>query len=127
MLILYKACLVMIAVINLLPLAGLLSADRLARGYGIDVTSADLQILLQHRALLFGLIGGFVLYACFVPAVQLIALSLAGISMVGFVVIAQLHSPFNEAIARVVWVDMAGILVLLAAVSIRLMSSTDFT
>jgi hypothetical protein len=68
------ALLIVAAIIHLLPLAGVLGAERFPALYGVSVTDPNLQILLRHRALLFGLLGLFLLYAAFQPAVQPLAL-----------------------------------------------------
>ena len=44
-------------VIHLLPLPGVLGTGNLARLYGITVSDPNTAILLQHRALLFGILG----------------------------------------------------------------------
>ena len=45
--------------IHLLPLSGVTGAAALERLYGVAVDSPDLALLLRHRAVLFGLLGGF--------------------------------------------------------------------
>ncbi len=115
----YKLCLLAVALINLLPVLGLLSAERLAQGYGITITDNDLHILLRHRALMFGIIGGFMIYALFVPAAQVAAMVMAGISMVGFLVLALTLGPYNDALRTVVVVDIVGIVALAIAAVLR--------
>lgn len=44
-----------VAVIHLLPLAGVLGPQRLQSLYGLAFTEPELVILMQHRAVLFGL------------------------------------------------------------------------
>ena len=116
---LYKLCLLAVAIINLLPVLGLFSAERLAQGYGITIADNDLHILLRHRALMFGIIGGFMIYALFVPVAQAAAMVLAGISMVGFLVLALALGPYNDALRTVVVVDIAGIVALAIAAVLR--------
>ena len=121
MLILYKMCLAMVAVINLLPVVGLFSAERLAQGYGIEVSGNDLQVLLRHRALLFGIIGGFVVYALFVPLAAWPAMVMAGVSMVGFMIVALMFGPINEALRTVFLADVVGIVALTIAMVLHAM------
>lgn len=119
MMTIYKLCLLAVALINLLPVLGLLSAERLAQGYGITIADNDLHILLRHRALMFGILGGFMIYALFVPAAQGAAMVMAGISMVGFLVLALTLGPYNHALKTVVLVDIAGIVALAIAILLR--------
>ena len=50
-------CFVVAGLINLAPIIGLRGADTLYRLYGVRTASGDLSLLLQHRAVLFGIIG----------------------------------------------------------------------
>ena len=45
-----SAALILVAIIHLLPLAGVLGSERLASMYGITVDDPDLLILMRHRA-----------------------------------------------------------------------------
>ena len=60
---LYISCLLIVGLINLLPVIGLFGKAKLESTYQIKITSDALVLLMQHRALLFGLIGGFVIYS----------------------------------------------------------------
>ncbi|MFN6169665.1 MAG: phosphopantetheine adenylyltransferase, partial [Burkholderiales bacterium] len=62
---LVSAMLVVVAIIHLVPLSGLLGTERLAVLYGIQIEEPNLAILMRHRAVLFGLLGVFLLYAAF--------------------------------------------------------------
>jgi hypothetical protein len=100
-------------VIHLLPLAGLLGRPLLERAYGIQLSEGqDLVILMQHRALLFGLLAAACLLAVGMPSWRLPAGIAALISMVGFALIAA-WQPHGAAIAKVMWIDI-GAAVLLA-------------
>ena len=95
-----------VGVIHLLPLAGVLGAERLTTLYGIAFTEPNLVILMRHRAVLFCLLGGYLLYAAFQPAHQRIALLAAWISVGSFLFFAWQAGGYNAAIAKVVWVDV---------------------
>lgn len=102
-------CLFMVGLINFVPVAGILGAQKLENAYDIVLSSNDLVILMRHRALLFGLVGGFVLYSVFVPVYQKPAMVMAGISMVGFAVIVFFEGGYNGAISKVLIADFVGI------------------
>jgi uncharacterized membrane protein len=53
------ALMLVVAAIHLVPISGFLGAQRLSALYGINVASADLEILMRHRAALFGILGVF--------------------------------------------------------------------
>ncbi len=70
---LISAMLIVVAVIHLMPLSGVLGSERLSALYGIRLDEPNLAILMRHRAVLFGLLGVFLLYAASRPAFQLAA------------------------------------------------------
>ncbi len=102
----------MVGVIHLLPLVGVLGAERLSALYGVAFTEPNLVILMRHRAVLFGLLGGYLLYAAFLPAHQRLALVAAWISVASFLYLALTTGGYSAAIARVVWADVIAALCL---------------
>ena len=81
-------------------------------------------ILMRHRALLFGILGGFILYAAFNPLYQTVAIVMAALSMVGFALLVLVTGNYNEAVAKVLLVDVVGIAFLLTAVVIKYVVKT---
>lgn len=113
---LLTASLVIVGIINFLPMGGLLGLKSLESAYKVNLASSDLVILMQHRALLFGLLGGFILYSAFVPVYQPAAIVMAAISMIGFAVLVHLAGSSNSAITKVLYIDYVGILFLIIAI-----------
>ena len=101
--------LIVVAVIHLLPLSGLLSAERLTVLYGISFSEPNLEILMRHRAVLFGVLGVFLLYAAFRPAVQLLAFIVAFTSLVSFLWLAWSVGDYNAQVGRVFIVDIVAL------------------
>lgn len=109
---------IVVAIIHLLPLQGLLGGARLGALYGIPVDEPNLAILMRHRALLFGLLGAFLLYAAFQPALQPLAFVAGFASVISFLWLAAAVGNHNTLIARVVtadWVALVCLLIGLAA------------
>ena len=117
--ILASILLLIVGIINFLPVLGVVSADRLAHAYGIDLFGNDLVILLRHRAILFGVLGGFIIYSVFVPAYQPPAMVMAAVAMVGYVVLMHSVGNYNQELYRVMLVDYLGIACLAAAAALR--------
>lgn len=100
---------VLIGLINFLPLVGVLSASRLQSLYGLSSLSPELTLLLRHRAVLFGLLGGLILCAAFVPQLRVAALILAPLSMGSFIALAAGRTAFGEPIQAVITADWVGL------------------
>ncbi len=100
--------LVCIGLLNLYPAIGFVSAEQITNLYGISVNSADLEILMRHRAVMLGLIGGFMLLAAFRSSLQATSASIGLVSMSSFVLVAYLVGDFGEEINRVAIADIIG-------------------
>jgi len=104
------AILVFVGVIHLLPLAGVLGSDQLSKLYGISFEESNIEILMRHRAILFGLLGGFLVFAAFNKAYHLTALVVGLISVSSFLLISWSVGGYNAQIARVCWADLLALL-----------------
>lgn len=106
--------LLMAGLIHLLPVSGVTGAAALTRLYGVEVPDPNLSILLQHRALLFGLLALLMFGAIAVPGLRVIVLTVALFSAASFVAVALWVGGYNPAIARVVTADVVVSLLLSA-------------
>lgn len=111
---LVSAMLVVVGVIHLLPVTGVVGGERLAALYGTPMDSPDLEILMRHRAVLFGLLGAFLIYAAFQPLLQAHAIIAGTVSAGAFLLIAG-GTRYNDAIARVVAADIVALVCLAVA------------
>jgi hypothetical protein len=103
------AMLVIVAIIHLLPLPGVLGTHRLESLYGIPITDHNLEILLRHRSVLFGLLGSFILVAAFHPPLQATAFVLGSISVASFLWLAWTVGGYNAQVARVFFADLVAL------------------
>lgn len=100
------AMLVVAGIVHLLPLSGVLGVDRLASLYGLTFDEPNLAILMRHRAVLFGLVGSFLLFSAFKPALQSIAFVGGIVSVVSFLSLAEAVGNYNTQVGRVFLVDV---------------------
>lgn len=114
------AALLVAALIHLLPVPGVLGAGTLARLYGISVAGPDTAILLQHRALLFGILGVLMLAAIPWPSLRPVALVVGLASAASFVVVALWVGGYNGAIRRVVVADVVAAVALAVGLAAHL-------
>ena len=117
---LVSAMLVVIAVIHLMPLAGVLGGERLAALYGLSFDEPNLAILMRHRAVLFGILGVFFLGAAFRPALQPLAFVVAFVSIVSFLWLAWSTGAYNARVGRVVTADVVALVCLAIAIVARM-------
>ncbi|HEX4855697.1 MAG TPA: phosphopantetheine adenylyltransferase [Limnobacter sp.] len=111
------AALAIAAVIHFLPLAGLAGGPALEKLYGVPLQNGNLLIILQHRALLFGLLGALFVIAMFKTDLRLIAMLFGLVSTVGFILIAQQQGDYNQQVLRVVKADVIVVVALLLALA----------
>ena len=62
--------LLIVGIIHLLPMTGYLGASKLSALYNITIDDPNLEILMRHRAVLFGVLGSLFIYAAFQPNVH---------------------------------------------------------
>lgn len=105
--------LVVAALIHLAPLSGVLGGERLAALYGIGFDEPNIAILMRHRAVLFGMLGVFLLLAAFMPNLQVVAIGAGLVSVVSFLWLARSVGGYNAQIARVFVADIVALVCLL--------------
>ena len=108
------------ALINFGPVMGVFSAERMNKLYDIELVGSDMLVLMHHRALLFGIVGGFMLCAVVLPSLRPAAYIMGFLSMIGFIVIAWTVGGYNDALQRIVSIDVAGTIFLAISLSLYL-------
>ena len=117
---LITALFVAAGLVNLLPVAGVLGAERLEALYGLPFAGDDLLLLMRHRAVLFGLLGAFIIAAGFRKLWRVPAAVAGLISMLAYMLLALPLAAHNAAIQRVFWIDAAAVLLLLTGLVLHL-------
>jgi hypothetical protein len=103
------------AAINLAPVLGAVAPERMTALYGVDLEEPNLQILMRHRAVLFGLVGGLLLVAAFHQPLRTLGYAVGFSSMLSFLLIAWLVGGYSAEIQRVILADVVGIAALAGA------------
>lgn len=106
--------------INFIPIIGSVSSDQLSRLYQIENISTDVELLLRHRAFLFGIVGLLIMVSAFQPVIRTHA-TLAGlVSMVSFIVLVMMLNISNPSLVRIAWIDVFAIVCLSAGYLLHL-------
>ena len=106
-----------VGLIHLLPVSGVWSNQALQTLYNVAPASADLSLLLRHRAVLFAIVGLMLIVAAFRRDLRLVAGVLGLLSMLSYLALFVLIRPQNAALIRVFWIDVgaaAGLVLALA-------------
>ena len=107
------AMLVIVGVIHLLPLSGVLGAERLTALYGVSLSDPNLVILMRHRAVLFGILGLFFIFAAVRRSMQPAAFIASFVSVLSFLFLAGSVGGYNAQIGRVFAADIVALVCLL--------------
>lgn len=108
--------LIVVGIIHLLPLSGVLGGAQLTSLYGMAFDEANLSILMRHRAMLFGILGLFLLVAAFRPKFQLAAFVAGFASVLSFLGLAAVTGGYNAQLGRVIAVDLVALACLVVGV-----------
>ncbi|MFX4293277.1 phosphopantetheine adenylyltransferase [Streptomyces bohaiensis] len=118
---LITALLVVVGAVNLLPGYVALAPARMDTAYGVSTDgpdSADLTMLLRHRAVLLALVGVGLLVAAFLPALRPAAITAAAVSMGSFLLFAYTTADLGAATVRVARIDIAALALLAVAAAL---------
>lgn len=110
--------LLIVAVIHLLPISGYLGISKLSSLYNINIDDPNLEILMRHRAMLFGILGGLFAYAAFQPNVQPVAFFAGFISVLSFFYLSYTVSDFNQAIKKIIIADVIALIALVIGAAV---------
>jgi len=116
---LITAMLLVAGVIHLLPLSGVLGAPRLSALYGVQIEDPNLLILMRHRAVLFALLGAFLVCAAFKPSLQRAAIAAGLVSAISFLWLTLTAPDYNANLTTVLYADIVAIACLFIAAASR--------
>jgi hypothetical protein len=97
---------IIIGIIHLMPLTGALGGEYLSGLYGLTFADPNLQILMRHRAVLFGLLGIFFIFAAFQHTYQPLAFIAGFISVLSYLGLALSIGGYNAELGRVFYADV---------------------
>lgn len=91
--------------------------------YGIQIDSAELSLLLRHRAVLFGMVGSLLLAAAFLPRLRTQAGFAGLLSMVSSILLFVLTGAGSASLPRVALIDAVVCLVFIVGFGLHLIST----
>lgn len=110
-----------VSVIHLLPVVGVLGQESISKLYGVSISDSNTEILMRHRAVLFAIVGLFLLLSVFKSDYQPLAILIGLISVVSFLLLSWSTEGLNPEMSRVVKIDWIALLLLIAAGGINIL------
>lgn len=101
----------LLTVIHGLPAIGAVVSSKISGTYGVSTDDAVAMTLLQHRAVLFGILAAGSCAAVFRPELRIAVLIGAMVSMTAFLAIAIARGETRGTLRTIVIVDVIGIVV----------------
>lgn len=110
----FRVCLFIVGLINFMPSVLAILPNKISQSYGINIPNANYELLLRHRAVLFGIIGGLIIYSAISKKYYSLSVIVGLISMVSFLILFKLvDGNVNAELEKVMSIDIAGIIILL--------------
>ncbi len=123
----YRITLFVAGLINLLPSMLAFLPDKISKSYGIEIPNANYELLLRHRAILFGIIGGLMIFSSVVKKYYEIATIAGLISMTSFILLYFLiDRGISSELKKVMVIDILASLILLIGLVIFLITSKKY-
>lgn len=112
----YRLCLIISGIVNALPaLAAFLSTERISVSYGVDLQNGNLELLLRHRAIFFGMLGLFMILSGIRKRYYQLSTMAGLISMGSFILLYFLIGEISQELTRIMIVDMGAASLLLVS------------
>lgn len=123
----YRITLFVAGLINLLPSMLAFLPYKISKSYGIEIPNANYELLLRHRAILFGIIGGLMIFSSIVKKYYEIATIAGLISMTSFILLYFLiDRGISSELKKVMVIDILASLILLIGLVIFLITSKKY-
>ncbi len=115
----FRCCLAIAGIINLLPSFLAFLPNKMKSSYGIEIPDASYELLLRHRAVLFGIVGGVMIYSAITKKYYSLAVIIGLISMVSFIILLKLvNGEVNAELQKIMKVDVFAIIILLIGLAL---------
>ena len=109
----FRITLFLAGLINLTPSLLAFLPEKISKSYGIELPNGNYELLLRHRAIFFGIIGGLMIYSAIVKKYYEIATTAGLISMISFILLFVLiDKDINSELKKVMIVDIVATVIL---------------
>ncbi len=99
--------------INMLPSILTFLPEKISKSYGIEMPNVNFELLLRHRAVLFGIVGGLMIYSAITKKYYSISVTVGLISMISFIILYFLMNGINMELEKVMKIDLVAAIILI--------------
>jgi hypothetical protein len=115
--IVFRISLFIAGIINFLPSLLAFFPEKISKSYGIEAPNASNELILRHRAILFGIIGLLMLYSSIMKKYYGLSSSFGLISMISFIVLYFIiGKEISAELKKVMFIDLVGTIILLLGI-----------
>ncbi len=109
----FRITLFIAGLINLLPALLAFLPDKISKSYGIEIPNSNYELLLRHRSILFGIIGGLMIYSALVKKHYGLSTIAGLVSMTSFIILYFLiGKDINSELKKVMMIDVVATVIL---------------
>ena len=117
--IIFRICLFIAGMINFIPSILAFLPSKIADSYGIELIDQNYELILRHRAVMLGIIGGIMICAAATKKFYNLSVVIGLISMVSFILFAYLvNGEINGELNKVLKMDVIATVILLAGFAV---------
>jgi hypothetical protein len=109
----FRISLLLSGIINFIPSLLVFFPNKINASYGIDVTNSNLELLLRHRAVLFGIVGGLMLFSALSKRYYDLSVIIGSISMLSFVILYFSIGTINSELKKIMLFDITAMIILI--------------
>lgn len=122
--IIFRITLFIVGTINILPAILTFLPHRISKTYGIEILSVNYELLLRHRAAMFGLIGGLLIYSAVSKKLYDVSTFVGLFSMLSFIILYFIIGrEINVELRKIMIIDTVAAAILLVGFILYLTSS----
>lgn len=102
----FRITLVISAIINLLPFILAFLPEKIGKSYGIELPNINYELLMRHRAVLFGIVGGLLLFSGITKKYYQTSTTIGLVSMLSFMILYLIiEGEFSPELKKVFIID----------------------
>ena len=122
--IIFRITLFIVGTINILPAILTFLPHRISKSYGIEILNVNYELLLRHRAAMFGLIGGLLIYSAISKKLYEVSTFVGLFSMLSFIILYFIIGrEINVELRKIMIIDTVAAAILLVGFILYLTSS----